>query len=126
MKILDFRKYIFSYVFVFLYFLQVIFYDFSHKYMQQILQPGKEPPYIPDNYFIIALVCTILWICCSVALVIEIVLREFVIKKFFPNLKSPLKFHIPDKVNKILSVIFYIFFIPVFGYYIWILISIYL
>ena len=47
---------------------------------------------------------------CTIALIIEIFLRKYIIEKFFPCFKIPLKFNLSCKSNRLLSILFYILF----------------
>ena len=46
----------------------------------------------------------------AIALLIEILMCNFIIKKFFPYFKIPLKFNLSYKLNCLLSILFYILF----------------
>ena len=47
----------------------------------------------------------------AIALLLEILIRKFIVKKFFPYFKIPLKINIPHKSNCLLSIFFYISFL---------------
>lgn len=114
MKIPDFRKYFFSYIYIIVGLSFVIFFILSSKF---------EPPYLPNDeptnfdgyrfypYTIIMLVSLILHDFVAIALLLEILLRKFVVEKFFPYLKIPLNFHLSHKSNCLLSIFFYISFL---------------
>lgn len=114
MKIPDFRKYFFSYIYIIVGLSFVIFFILSSKF---------EPPYLPNDeptnfdgyrfypYTIIMLVSLILHDFVAIALLLEILLRKFVVEKFFPYLKIPLNFHLFYKSNCLLSIFFYISFL---------------
>ena len=114
MKIPDFRKYFFSYIYIIVGLSFVIFFILTLKF---------EPPYLPNDeptnfdgyrfypYTIIMLVSLILHDFVAIALLLEILLRKFVVEKFFPYLKIPLNFHLSHKSNSLWSIIFYILFL---------------
>ncbi|UKI40836.1 MAG: hypothetical protein L6V95_12050 [Candidatus Melainabacteria bacterium] len=95
MKIPDFRKYFFSYIYIIVGLSFVIFFILTLKF---------EPPYLPNDeptnfdgyrfypYTIIMLVSLILHDFVAIALLLEILLRKFVVEKFFPYLKNTFKF----------------------------------
>ena len=113
MKIPDLRKYFFSYIYIIVGLSFVIFFILSSKF---------EPPYLPNDeptnfdgyrfypYTIIMLVSFILHDFIVIALLIEILMCNFIIKKFFPYFKIPLKFNLSYKLNCLLSILFYILF----------------
>ncbi len=114
MKFLDLRKYFFAYLYIFLGITAII----SSIAADIFLEPAPTyithepmPPMVRNGtYTMIYIASLLLYICCCGALIIEIFLR-FVIKKLFPNLKFPFTINIPNKLNKFLSIIFYILFI---------------
>ncbi len=113
MKMPDLRKYFFSYIYIIVGLSFVIFLILSLKF---------EPPYLPNDeptnfdgyrfypYTIIMLASLILNYICTIALIIEIFLRKYIIEKFFPYFKIPLKFNLSCKSNRLLSILFYILF----------------
>lgn len=113
MKILNFKKYIFSYTYIFLGILIII----SYFCMDIFLEPAPNystlepvPPMLRSSTFsMLYLGSSALYLCCCCALIIEILIRK-VLEKIFPNLKSPFLFTIPKETNKLLSVIFYMLF----------------
>ena len=107
MKLLDFRKYFFSYFYIIL----------ALVGMFLILKAFSYPPPTEDIFFAdgsfelyfggLSIIAS--WWCCGI-LLIEILLRKFVIPKIFPKLNFTFKIDIPKKLNIFLSGIFYIFF----------------
>ena len=97
MKIPDFKKYFFSYIYIILGLTFIIFFILSSKF---------EPPYLPNDeptnfdgyrfypYTIIMIVSFILHDFIAIALLLEI----------------PLKFNLSFKSNRLLSILFYILF----------------
>lgn len=114
MKIPDFRKYFFSYIYIIVGLSFVIFFILSSKF---------EPPYLPNDeptnfdgyrfypYTLIMIISFILHDFVAIALLLEILLHKFVVEKFFPYLKIPLNFHLSHKSNCLLSIFFYISFL---------------
>ena len=114
MKIPDFRKYFFSYIYIIVGLSFVIFFILTLKF---------EPPYLPNDeptnfdgyrfypYTIIMIVSFILHDFIAIALLLEILIRKFIVKKFFPYFKIPLNFHLSHKSNCLWSIIFYILFL---------------
>lgn len=113
MKILDFRKYFFSYLYIVLGITVIL----SNIAADIFLEPAPtyithEPmsPFVRNETFsIIFIGSSLLYICCCGALIVEILFR-LILKKIFPNLKTSFKINMQGKVNKILSIIFYILF----------------
>ena len=113
MKIPDLKKYFFSYIYIILGLTFIIFFILSSKF---------EPPYLPNDeptnfdgyrfypYTIIMTVSFILHDFIAIALLLEILIRKFVVEKFFPYFKIPLKFNLSFKSNRLLSILFYILF----------------
>lgn len=113
MKIPDFRKYFFSYIYIIIGLSFVIFF---------ILSLNFEPPYIPNDeptnfndyrvypFTLIMLVSLILHDFIAIALLLEILLRKFIVEKFFPYFKISLKINLSHKQNYFLSILFYILF----------------
>ena len=114
MKFLDLRKYFFAYLYIFLGITTIV----SSIAADIFLEPAPTyithepmPPMVRNGtYTMISTASLFLYIYCCGALIIEIFLR-FVIKKLFPNLKFPFTINITNKLNKFLSIIFYILFI---------------
>lgn len=111
MKFLDFRKYFFSYIYllsglVFVFAdLNISIIDFlNNDYLTETLQIKRE------NFMISYIFYGFIYIFCCIFLIIEIIIRELIIKKLFPNLKFSFQINLPKKVNKLLSIIFYILF----------------
>ena len=111
MKMPNFKKYIFSYIYIFSTFL---FYYCVWRYSQV-----EHPQVGPDDYFdfgddafeFFSMSITYLAsLCIGVALIIEMLVRKFVINKFCPNLKFSIKLKLPKKMEFFLKVIFYIMF----------------
>lgn len=113
MKFLDLRKCFFAYLYIFLGITAIV----SSIAADIFLEPTPTcithepmPPMIRNEAFtMIHIASLLLYICCSVALIVEILLRA-ALEKTFPNLKFPFKINMPNKLNKILSTIFYILF----------------
>ncbi len=113
MKIPDLKKYFFSYIYIILGLTFIIFFILSSKF---------EPPYLPNDeptnfdgyrfypYTIIMTVSFILHDFIAIALLLEILIRKFVVEKLFPYFKIPLKFNLSFKSNRLLSILFYILF----------------
>lgn len=108
MKTLDLRKFVFSYIYIMLacigsYF---IFKGLSYP-------PPKDDIFFADGTFefIIGWFCIMAYYWCCGILLIEILLRQFIIPKIFPNFKLSIKITIPRKLNIILTIIFYILFL---------------
>lgn len=74
--------------------------------------PLQENEFFNDAFgpFVLGAICIFAYYCCCGLLLIEILLRKFVIPKIFPNLKNPFNIKISKKLNIILSVVFYILF----------------
>ena len=107
MKFLDFRKYFFSYFYIILALVGIYL-----LWLSSTFPPPTEDEFLSDGsgYFMLGgLSILAYWWCCGL-LIIEILIRRFVISKIFPNLNLTFKIDIPKKLNIFLSVIFYIFF----------------
>jgi len=81
-----------------------------------------EPPYIPypePTYFehrpsphtFNFILSYLLYFHLCAALGIEMLVRNFVIDVFFPNFKLPWRISIPEKLDKVLTVVFYVLFL---------------
>lgn len=110
MKFFDFRKYFFSYLYILF---CLIFYYFYWTYQQANYPPAKENEFFSDGFghFAIYMTALLINLWCAGLLVVEMLIRKFVIEKYFPNLKFPLKISLPQKLNLFLSVIFYVLFL---------------
>jgi len=109
MKFLDFRKYFFAntaalwlYCFIFLCI-------FIKIYICPNADPESKDFLIPFIFVIIAKSFLIL-ICIFICMILEILIRKFIIEKRFPNFKINLKFKIPKAIITIYNVIFSIGF----------------
>ena len=109
MKFFDFRKYFFSYLYIIFCF---VFYFLYWTYVQANYPPPKENEIISDGtfHFIAVGYFFTFYLCSTGLLVLEMLLRKFVVEKYFPNLKFPIKISLPRKLNLFLSVVFYILF----------------
>lgn len=112
MKILDFRKYFSSYLFIIFSFI-----TFLSIWIHEIIPSAKpiENNFTPDDLvhfvlFSIFLIGILIYILSPVLLLIEILIRKFIIEKYFPNLKFPIKLSLSKSLNKFLSMVFYILF----------------
>ena len=116
MKFLDFRKYFFSYFYIIFGLLNICFRILVRIYEPSIPfvgEPTEGIDYSAYPYTSNMVVMDIICFFCYIAFLIEIVLRaiiEFIMKKFFPNFKSPFKLHFPENLNKSFTLIFNILF----------------
>lgn len=116
MKFLDFRKYFFTYFYIVFGLLNICFrilvgiFEPSVPYVGEPTQGVDYSAYpYTSNMVMMDIICFF----CYIAFLIEIILRavlEIVMKKFFPNFKSPLKFHISENFNKSFTIVFNILF----------------
>ena len=107
MKFLDFKKYFFSYFYIIFAFVGIYL-----LWLSSTFPPPTEDEFLSDGsgYFMLGgLSIFAYWWCCGF-LLLEILLRRFVIPKIFPKLNITFKIDIPKKLNIVLSALFYIFF----------------
>jgi len=109
MKILDFRKYFFSYLYIIFSLLLFIAY---WSYNAANYPSVNENEFISEGtfHFIVVGYIFTAYLAITGLLVLEIIIRKFIVEKFFPSLEFPIKITLPKILNKILSVIFYILF----------------
>ena len=109
MKFFDFRKYFFSYLYIiFSYLLVRACWAYANA---DLPVPVDDPIITPGlEYRFWILIYGLAYLCSIVLLVVEMLIRKFVIEKYFPKLKFPLKINLPYKLNLFLSVVFYILF----------------
>ena len=109
MKIFDFRKYFFSYLYIIF---SILFIYENWAYAVADLPIPLDDPVIPPGleYRFFIFIYGLAYIASLIFLVIEMLLRKFVVEKYFPNLKFPIKISLPRKLNLFLSVVFYILF----------------
>ena len=113
MKFLDLRKYFFSYLYIIL----GITVTISSITADIFIEPAPTyithepmPPFVRNETLSILFVgSSFLYVYCCGALIVEILFRT-IFEKLFPNLKFPFRINMPNKLNKILSIIFYILF----------------
>lgn len=81
-------------------------------WLSSTFTPPTEDEFLSDGFgpFAIGAMSILFYFWCCGLLIIEILLRKFVIKKIFPNLKFPFKISIPKKLNIVLAIFFYILF----------------
>lgn len=105
MKFLDFRKYFFSYFYIIFALAGMYLLWLSSTY-----PPPTEDEFFSDGFgpFAFGAISILAYLWCCGLLLLEILLRKFVISKRFPNLKFP--FSIPKKLNLFFSTVFYILF----------------
>ena len=113
MKFLDLRKYFFAYLYIFLGITAIVTAIAANIFIEPAptyITHEPMPPIIRnEKYSMISTGSLVLYIYCCGALIIEILLHA-IIEKLFPNLKFPFRINMPNKLNKILSIIFYILF----------------
>lgn len=107
MKFIDLRKYFFSYPYIIFSMLGM-----GILWYANTLQTADENLFPSANDVIAALAVYpfIAFFCCLIALILEILFRHFVIKKYFLNLKFSFVIKIPKVLNTFLSSIFYLLF----------------
>ena len=108
MKFLDFKKYFFSYFYIIFAFVGMYL-----LWLSSTFPPPKENEFFGEGsgFGMLGIMSIFVYYWCCGLLLLEILLRKFVIPKIFPNLKIPFNIKIPKKLNIILSVIFYILLI---------------
>ena len=110
MKFLNFKKYIFSYITIIisfgLYYLLVIFQNrhYPSATKDEFLAPGTGLAIIIGYYFVLYLISCVL-------LILELLIRKFIIEKYFPKLKISINFSFPKVILKIYTIIFYTLFL---------------
>ena len=107
--ILNLRKYLFTNI------IAVWLYYFLHQ-IYRFVKPvliDNEPVYTDlIMVYVLVIACYFLLLGCFILLaIVEILLRKFVIKKHFPNLKLNIKFKIPKFIIYIYNLIFSVSFI---------------
>ena len=110
MKFPNFKKYFFSYVTIIL---SSLYYLFEWKYWHTYFPPTEDdiffqPQGMYSFFVLIIYLCSIFSIG---LLLIEILVHKYIIEKYFPKLKIPLKFKIPEIVSRVYSFIFAVLFI---------------
>ena len=106
MKIFDLRKYIFANITAFIGYIPIITTVIYNMYPHE--------PYNPNNlvseniivFYIIAL-CMQITFYTVILTLLEIIIREFLIEKKFPDFKINFKLNLPKIFNIIYSVLFY-------------------
>ena len=81
-----------------------IFADYPPAQPNETISPGF-------GHFALVALAFVLYVISFILLLIEILLRKFVIEKHFPNLKMPFKFSINEKLNLFLYIVFNVIFI---------------
>ncbi len=109
MKFLDFSRYIFSYITIIislgLYYLLLIFHNEHYPSVSEneFLAPGTGLAIIIGYYIILYLISCVL-------LILELLIRKFIIEKYFPKLKISINFSFPKVILKTYKIIFYVLF----------------
>lgn len=123
LNILDLRKYFFSYIYILSYIGTIVFSTISNILEPPYISPGEsqhiEYPIYP--FLILTIICIIFF--CEFSykiLVIEIIFRNLLLEPFFEKFKKPFRYSKSDKLNKILTIVFWIFFMITLFATVWI------
>lgn len=110
MKIPDFRKYFFSYTTIVM---AIVFYGLLVVYHNAHFPPGDPEDFIHPGtgLFIIIGYWFLFYLYSCGFLILEILIRKFIINRFFPNLKFPIQLNIPKVITRIYTVIFGVLFV---------------
>ena len=110
MKFPNFKKYFFSYVTIFFSFL---FYYIGYKFINTEFPVVEDDSFFqPEGmyFFLVAISCIASFF--SILLLgLEILIRKYIIEKYFPKLKISLNFKFPEIVSRVYSFIFAVLFI---------------
>ena len=111
---IDLKKYFFSYVYIVLGIISIFSYIFSQIFIEKVPfltthepMPEFAPKALFSEGFILS---SILYLCCNVALLLEIIMR-FIFKKFSLKHQNCFKIRLSDNTAHILSIIFYVLFL---------------
>jgi len=109
MKMFNLKKYFFSYIYIFLAFL---FYYLAWRFLNLDLPPANHDDVLPEGFSegLIVGYTFLIYLYIAGALVIEILIRKFIVEKYFPNLKFSINISLPEALDKLSSVIFYVLF----------------
>lgn len=109
MKMLDFRKYFSSYLFITFSFL--LMYECFVYANVSLPVPTDDPIITPGvEYRVLIFLYGFMYFCSIGLLALEILIRKFIIEKYFPGFKFFRKINMSKKLNKFLTVVFYILF----------------
>jgi len=110
MRFSNFKKYFFSYIIIILSFIYYYFECYSYF---SVFPEGEDVPIgqTREYYFLIAFLWLIISFFSIILLCLEIIIRKYIVEKYFPKLKIPLKFKIPEIVSRVYSFIFAVLFI---------------
>ena len=110
MRFPNFKKYFFSYIIIILSFIYYYFECYSYF---SVFPEGEDVPIgqTREYYFLIAFLWLIISFFSIILLCLEIIIRKYIVEKYFPKLKIPLKFKIPEIVSRVYSFIFAVLFI---------------
>ena len=110
MKFPNFKKYFFSYTTIIL--------SYYYFYLEWKYNHTNFPQTEPDTFFqpegMFSFFVLIIFLCSFFSillLLLEILVRKYIIKKYFPKLKISLKLKIPEIVSRVYSFIFAVLFI---------------
>ena len=109
MKFPNFKKYFFSYITIIL---SSLYYFFEWKYCHTYFSPTEDDIFFqPQGMF--SFFVLIIFLCSSFSILLlglEILIRKYIIEKYFPKLKISLKFKFPKIVSRSYSFIFAVLF----------------
>lgn len=110
MKFPNFKKYFFSYTSIILSF---IYYYLEYYSGFSTFPEGDDIPIgqTREYYYLIAFLFLILSFFSILLLGLEILIRKYIIEKYFPKLKITLNFKFPEIVSRVYSFIFAVLFI---------------
>jgi len=110
MKFPNFKKYFFSYITIVL--------SYYYFYLEWIYSHTSFPQTEPDTFFqsegMFSFFVLIIFLCSFFSILLlglEIIIKKFIIEKYFPKLKISLRFKFPEIVSRIYSYIFTVLFI---------------
>ena len=110
MKFPNFKKYFFSYITIILsYYYFYLEWVYNHTNFQQT-EPDTffQPEGMFSFFVLIVFLCSFFSI---LLLGLEILIRKYIIEKYFPKLKIPLRFKLPEIVTRVYSFIFAVLFV---------------
>lgn len=114
LNILDLRKYFFSYIYILLGTGAIIFLALTLTIEPPYFLLAKVFPLVKHNddiiFFISFFFSIILFFYVCGLLTIEILIRNLFLEPFFEKFKKPFRYSKSDKLNKSLTIVFWVFF----------------